>query len=131
MKRYDLSPTVADQRALQGIWLMIRFEHDGVISKSPLNTLPRDLLVITGNRFEIALPGRSPSDEGTFVIDADTIPKTITWITSVGQRAGRPLRGIYDLHDDHLVLVTAEPFQPQPTEFRGRMGNTMRTFIRA
>ena len=131
MARYDLSASAEHRRALQGKWLMIRYEKDGVVSKSPLHSLPRDLLTISGNSFQIALPGRSPSDEGTFVLDADTIPRAITWVTLVGEKAGSPLRGIYDLLGDRLTLVTADPFQPQPTEFRGREGYTLRCFIRA
>ena len=75
MVRDDLSASADDQRALQGKWLMIRYEKDGLVSKSPLNALPRDLLLITGNSFELALPGRSPTDVGTFVLDCGHDPK--------------------------------------------------------
>lgn len=111
-----MSASVDDQRAVQGKWLTIRYENV-MVSKSPLNRLPRHLLLIAGNSVELALPGRNPTDVGTFVLDAGTIPRTITWVTTIGQKAGNPLRGIYDLLSDRLVLVTAGAFKPQRPSF--------------
>lgn len=83
--------------------MIFRYKKDDLVSKSPLNSLPKDLLLITGN---------SPTDVRTFVLDADTIPRTITWITTIGQKNGSPSRWIYDLMGDRLILVTTDPFKP-------------------
>jgi uncharacterized protein (TIGR03067 family) len=67
---------------------------------------------------------------GVFVLDADTTPKSITWVDAIGADAGKSLPASYRLEGDHFVFIAADEGMPRPTVFSTGPGQTMRTFVR-
>lgn len=120
--------SLADLRRLQGRWREI-LETDCHSVAHPLPATPT-LNLFSGNTFQIFLPGHDALAQGTFVIDARTDPKSITLIFTSAREMGEAVHGIYDLHDDHLILVTAASSQRPPTEFKAMPGMTLKTFVR-
>lgn len=120
--------SLADLRSLQRRYRELRrTDRDGATQPSVQSQADA---VFARNTFSVKVPGCDPFSQCTFVMDADTIPRTIAWIT-IGQKVGNPSCGLYGLMGDRLLLITACLFKPQPTQFRGALGNTLCGFIHA
>ena len=121
---------IADIQMLQGQWLQIRFEENGVVNPTDSHSAPGAVTTIEGNSFHVGVAGQETILRGTFTLDATTVPKSITWIDSTGQDAGKPLLEIYDLSKDSFTFVAADAGMPRPTEFSTKPGLTLRSFVR-
>lgn len=125
------APTFSDLQKLQGKWLQVRFEENGIVNPPDTHSAPGAILTIDGNSFHVGVPGYETILEGTFALDARTSPKAITWIDAIGEDAGKSLPAIYDLSDEHFTFVAADEGMPRPTEFSTREGLTLRSLVRA
>ena len=65
-----------------------------------------------------------------FFLDSGTVPKSITWIDSMGDDAGKHLPASYRLDGDEFAFIAADEGMPRPTIFSTGPGQTMRTFLR-
>jgi uncharacterized protein (TIGR03067 family) len=121
---------MTDALALQGSWEQIALEADGHVDPPDELGSKGSITMITGDRFVVRSPSGDLLLEGSFTIDGTVIPKAITWIDSIGPDAGKQLPAIYTLQDDVFAFIASDEGEPRPTEFRTRLGQTMRTFVR-
>ena len=119
-----------DLAALQGTWRQIRCEADGIVD--PVDELSAGVFtIIDGARFSVRTKEGELLLAGSFVLDATTSPKAITWVDSMGPDTGKQLPAIYVLEGDDFQFIAAYEGAPRPTEFRSVEGLTMRTFVRS
>jgi uncharacterized protein (TIGR03067 family) len=118
----------SDLEALQGSWVQIAFEENGL--SDPLN--PYDahgtVTVFEGDHFSVHDPGGRLLLEGRFLLDASA--KMIDWIDAIGPDAGKVLAAIYMLEADRFTFIAADAGAARPTQFRTGPGQTMRSFVR-
>jgi uncharacterized protein (TIGR03067 family) len=120
-----------DLAALQGVWLQVAHEADGIHD-------PQDdehggagtLTTFTGRHFAVHTVEGELVLEGHFTLDASVTPKAITWIDAIGTDAGKHLPASYVLEGDHFVFIAGNEGEPRPIVFRTVEGQTMRTFVR-
>ncbi|HET6633212.1 MAG TPA: TIGR03067 domain-containing protein [Rhodanobacteraceae bacterium] len=124
-------PTRDDLAALQGCWKQTGLEADGVVDPPDEVGGTDAVTTISGMHFTVRAPGGTLLLEGRFTLDATTTPKSITWIDSMGEDAGRPLPAIYRLDGERFVFIAAGTGMPRPTRFRTERGQTLRRFVRA
>jgi uncharacterized protein (TIGR03067 family) len=122
--------TTRDLALLQGAWEQIRLEADGVVDPPDDHGAPGALTTFAGTRFSVRTIDGELLLEGSFVLDASTLPKSITWIDAIGADQGKPLPASYALDDDRFEFIAGNTGAPRPVEFRTVAGQTMRTFIR-
>lgn len=122
--------SLADLVKLQGRWEQVYLEVDGVLNSPDEHTAPDALTVITGNNFSVSRVPGEVMLKGVFELDANTSPKSITWIDSIGSDAGKRLPAIYQLEGDNFSFVAAGEGAPCPTLFHTEPGLTMRKFVR-
>ncbi|HKZ10147.1 MAG TPA: TIGR03067 domain-containing protein [Rhodanobacteraceae bacterium] len=115
---------------LQGQWVQIGFEEDGLAVPMSEHSASGAITTIDGCRFSVRIPGGELLLEGTFVLDASVRPKAITWTDSIGVDAGKKLPASYQLDNDHFVFIAADEGALRPTEFRTKPGQVMRRFAR-
>ena len=123
--------SLADLQKLQGRWVQIRFEENGIVDPPDSHSTPGAVLTIEGCNFYVGVPGHRTILEGAFTLDARLLPKAITWVDAIGDDAGKPLPSIYDLSDGRFMFVAADEHMPRPTDFVGGAGLTLRSFVRA
>ena len=119
-----------DVAALQGSREQVGLEADGASDPPDCHGAPGALTTFVGNQFEVRTVDGRLLLAGTFMLDASTSPKAITWIDSMGSDAGKLLPASYDLEDDHFIFIAADENAPRPTLFQTAPGQTMRTFVR-
>ncbi|WP_300634822.1 TIGR03067 domain-containing protein [Pseudomonas sp.] len=124
------SPSVTDFHALQGAWEQIALEDSGVTNPADAHSAPGAITTISGDTFEVVTLEGHILLAGRFVLDADTTPKSITWVDAIGADAGKSLPASYQLEGDHFVFIAADEGMPRPTVFSTGPGQTMRTFVR-
>ncbi|TKK25394.1 TIGR03067 domain-containing protein [Pseudomonas sp. CFBP13528] len=124
------SPSATDYRALQGAWEQIALEDNGVLNPPDAHSAPGAITTISADRFEVVTVEGEILLSGCFVLDADTTPKSITWVDAIGADAGKSLPASYRLEGDHFVFIAADEGMPRPTVFSTGPGQTMRTFVR-
>lgn len=122
--------TARDLRRLQGEWMQVRFEENGIQDAPDDHSAPGAVLTIRGETFHVAVPGGAPILEGRFVLDAATAPKSITWIDATGADAGKPLPAIYTLDDTTFTFLAADADMARPDAFGAGPGLTLRSFER-
>ncbi|MFN4011767.1 MAG: TIGR03067 domain-containing protein [Pannonibacter sp.] len=120
----------AELDKLQGQWRQVRFEENGVVNPPDTHGAPEAITTITGTRFHVGVPDGPTLLEGSFTLDPATAPKSITWIDSIGEDAGKSLPAIYDLTDTQFVFVAADEGMERPAAFRSGPGLTLRGFVR-
>jgi uncharacterized protein (TIGR03067 family) len=122
----SLSDAITEElKRLQGTWKQIAYERDGVTE--PLDERGWDPRVtFTGDVFVVTLADGSIPIKGTFRLDPTREPKTIDWMDTIGEDAGKTLLAIYSLEGDQLVFCAAYPGLERPTEFRTRQGQVLR-----
>jgi len=123
--------TLLDLQHLQGSWEQVEYEDSGICNPPDEHGAPGALTIITGHRFRVQTLEGQILLAGSFTLDADTTPKSITWIDSMGADAGKQLPASYLLDGDHFVFIAADEGAPRPTEFHTRTGETLRRFVRA
>lgn len=121
---------MADLKLLQGRWIPTRFEENGLVDPPDTHSAPGAVLTIHGQSFRVAIPGAAPVLEGAFQLDARSLPKSITWIDSMGEDAGKPLAAIYSLTEENFTFVAADSGAPRPDRLAGGPGLTLRSFVR-
>ena len=122
--------TDPDLHALQGIWEQTALEDSGVLNPVDAHSAPGALTTIAGDRFEVTTVSGDVLLAGRFFLDSTTTPKSITWIDSIGDDAGKQLPASYRLENDEFVFIAADEHMPRPTQFSTGPGQTMRTFVR-
>lgn len=126
-----MSPlSTADVHALQGAWEQTALEDNGMLNPDDAHSAPGAITTINGDRFEVVTVTGDILLAGRFVLDADTAPKSITWIDAIGDDAGKRLPASYRLEGDDFVFIAADEGMPRPTVFSTGPGQTMRTFVR-
>lgn len=124
------SAPVTDFHALQGAWEQTALEDNGVLNPADAHSAPGAITTIREDTFEVVTLDGDILLAGHFVLDADTTPKSITWIDAIGEDAGKSLPASYRLEGDDFVFIAADEGMPRPTIFSTGPGQTMRTFVR-
>jgi uncharacterized protein (TIGR03067 family) len=119
-----------DLQDLQGTWTQTRFEENGVINPPDIHGGNGAITTIKGDTFAVHLPDGTLLLAGRFIIDPTTTPRSITWIDSMGDNAGKQLPASYVLEGDSFVFIAADEGMPQPVEFVTSPGLTLRGFVR-
>ncbi|MFL1504091.1 TIGR03067 domain-containing protein [Pseudomonas sp. O64] len=119
-----------DHQALQGTWEQTALEDSGVLNPIDAHSAPGALTTITGDCFEVRTTNGEVLLAGRFSLDSSTTPKSITWVDSIGEDAGKQLPASYRLEGDDFVFIAADEGMPRPTVFSTGPGQTMRSFVR-
>lgn len=119
-----------DLAALQGAWLQVAFEENGIVDGPDDVGAQGAITTFTGHHFAVRTVEGHLLLEGTFTLDASMAPKAITWVDAIGPDAGKPLPASYVLAGDHFHFIAADHGAARPVEFRTSSGLTMRTFVR-
>ncbi|AYF48717.1 TIGR03067 domain-containing protein [Pseudomonas sp. S5D5] len=119
-----------DFLALQGAWEQTSLEDNGVLNPPDAHTAPGAITTITGEHFEVKTVSGEVLLAGRFSLDSTTVPKSITWVDSIGEDAGKQLPASYRLEGDEFVFIAADESMPRPLSFSTGPGQTMRTFVR-
>jgi uncharacterized protein (TIGR03067 family) len=126
----SVDASLADLAALQGCWEQVYLEVDGVVGPPDEHAAPGALTIISGNGFSVRRATGEVMLEGVFELDAGTLPKSITWIDSIGADAGKRLPASYRLERDSFTFIAADEAAARPVVFRTVVGLTMRGFVR-
>lgn len=124
------APGLADEALRhQGTWAVVRSIRDG--KEGPADAMEEIARVVEGNRVVWKRAGESFAAT-RFELDPSADPKAIDLIPEGGPNRGDRVLGIYAFEDDLLVLCTADPGNPRPTEFEALPGSktTLMTFRR-
>ena len=124
------SLTDPDFQALQGRWEQTSLEDSGVLNPIDAHSAPGAITTISGDCFEVKTVSGEVLLAGRFFLDSGTVPKSITWIDSMGDDAGKHLPASYRLDGDEFAFIAADEGMPRPTIFSTGPGQTMRTFVR-
>ena len=125
------SVSKADFDQLQGKWSQTYLEADGIVEPpDDEHTAPGAVCVFERNEFRVTRPDNKLLLKGTFELDATTYPKSITWVDSIGEDAGKALPAIYELTDNTFRFVAADEGEARSTQFKTVVGLTMREFKR-
>lgn len=119
-----------DFQALQGAWEQISLEDSGVLNPIDAHSAPGAITTITGDHFEVKTVSGEVLLAGRFYLDSSAVPKSITWVDSIGDDAGKHLPASYRLEADEFMFIAADESMPRPTVFSTAAGQTMRTFVR-
>ena len=119
-----------DVQALQGKWEQTSLEDSGVLNPVDAHSAPGAITTITDDRFEVKTVDGDVLLAGRFFLDSTTVPKSITWVDSIGDDAGKQLPASYRLEGDEFVFIAADESMPRPITFSTGPGQTMRTFVR-
>ena len=123
-------PTTADLAILQGTWVQVSMEEDGILNPPDTHGAPGATVTIRGNSFSVTSAEGQVLLTGLFELDATTTPKSVTWIDSIGPDAGKRLPASYTIDPNHFTFIAANEGAPRPTIFRTTPGQTMRAFVR-
>ena len=126
-----MSPlSASDFHALQGTWEQTALEDNGVLNPVDAHSAPGAITTISGDQFEVKTVNGEILLAGSFSLDSSTQPKSITWVDSMGDDAGKPLPASYRLEGEDFVFIAADEGMPRPAVFSTGPGQTMRTFVR-
>src|SRR6266542_3394396 len=74
----------------------------------------------------VTLADGSTPIRGTYRLDPTKSPKTVDWLDSVGEDAGKTIPAIYSLNGDRFTFCAAYTGQERPTQFRTKLGGVLR-----
>lgn len=112
--------TIQDEfKRFEGTWSYASVIADG--KPAPEESFKASWLVLAGDRF--TLTGPETTQKGTFSVDPTASPRTIDVTFGEGPRAGKTIKGIYDLNGDTCKVCIALDDQPRPTEFTSTPGS--------
>jgi uncharacterized protein (TIGR03067 family) len=119
--------TVADKKALQGLWQMIYIERDGVAIDLPASVLSQFRLDFSGDTMTGYL-----SDQ-KFKVDGSGDPKQIVLVRVKPDKISRPIHAIYSFDGDLLKICRSmQPggARPKKMETNKDDGNELTAFKR-
>jgi uncharacterized protein (TIGR03067 family) len=124
-------PTAAaegEYQRFEGAWAYASVVSDGQPIRDP--TVVARRLILNGDQFQ--LTGPATSGRGTYSVDPKAVPKTIDVTFSDGLRAGKTMKGIYELAGDTCTVCMASGDQPRPTRFESKAhsGHTLEVLKR-
>lgn len=110
-----------DSKIMQGLWTPAQAELAG--QPMPENVLKTIRLKMEDDKYEV-LVGKRP-DKGTYTIDADAKPKSITITGTEGPNKGKTFPAIYELTEDTLRVCYDLSGAKRPTEFKTIAGTQL------
>ena len=120
-----------DFEMLQGLWLQVGYERDGVISPMDVEQGWNPLTQISGHDFTVTISDGNTILVGTFLLDYAKQPKEIDWTDTSGSYASdRTIRAIYTLAENEFVFCAAYDGAARPTEFKTKPGQVLRRMRR-
>jgi uncharacterized protein (TIGR03067 family) len=119
-----------DLALLQGAWEQVRHESNGTAMSGDILDAAGTYVTFAGNDFTVTTAEGKVLSKGTFLLDAATIPRQVTWTDAVGSDQGKPISAIYTISEDEFIFVYAQDGAAKPTDFRADAGQAMRRFVR-
>lgn len=114
-----LARHVEQLRAFEGEWRFVSLEIDG--RAMPPAMASQSCILIDGDRFRVQSP--EAEYDGIFTLDVEARPPRIDIEFVAGPEAGNWSYGIYQLHDDDLVLCLGLAGAPRPERFATTPGS--------
>ena len=108
----------AELKRLEGTWSYLSVVVNG--KPVPEDALKENRLILNGSAFTIKSP--QGTMHGAYAVDPTAQPKTIEVTFSDGPRAGKSIKGIYELTEDTCTVCLAPENQPPPTGFDSKAG---------
>ena len=111
-----------DLEALQGDWVMVSCERDGIkMSAEEVKTYRR---TVQKNKYTVVIAGEDGVQKlnGTITLDPTKTPKTIDAVRTEGPSKGKAMRGIYAFAGDKQNVCFAPVGKERPTDFISKAG---------
>jgi uncharacterized protein (TIGR03067 family) len=121
-------PAKEELTKLEGTWLLVRSEVDGM--KSSDENAKNARLVIKGNRMTV-YAGKFKSSQSTITLDPAKKPKTIDATQTFGGPKGTKVPGIYELDGDSLTICSGEKQRPRVFNAEKGSGRSLDVWKRA
>ena len=110
-----------DATAIQGNWTPVKGELGGrPMADAVLQTIS---LKLTDGKYEVFAGGHP--DNGTYTLDSNTKPKSITVTGTNGPNSGKTFPSIYELKGDTLRICYDLSGMKRPTEFKSVAGTKL------
>jgi uncharacterized protein (TIGR03067 family) len=110
-----------DAKAIQGNWALVKAELGGQpMAEGVMKTIS---LKLTDGKYEVLVAG--VPDNGTYSIDSDTKPKSITVTGTDGPNRGKTFPSIYELKGDTLRICYDLSGMERPKEFKSVAGTKL------
>lgn len=120
-----------DMKMMQGRWLQIGYERDGVEEPVDNEQGWQPETEISGNTFTVRIVDGGIILGGVFKLDSTKTPKTIDWIDTSGSYASdKPILAIYELSATSFIFCAAYDGAERPTEFKTKPGQVLRRMKR-
>ena len=110
-----------DAKAVQGSWKPVKAELAG--QPMPDAVLKSISLKLDKGKYEVFV-GEHP-DRGTYTIDSNTKPKSMSVTGTEGPNIGKTFPAIYELKDDTLRVCYDLSGKKRPTEFATKPGTKL------
>jgi uncharacterized protein (TIGR03067 family) len=110
-----------DATAIQGSWKPVSAELAG--QPMPAAVLKTISLTLANGKYEV-LVGGAP-DNGTYKLDSNSRPKSITVTGTAGPNIGATFPAIYELNGDTLRICYDLSGAKRPTEFKSVAGTKL------
>jgi uncharacterized protein (TIGR03067 family) len=110
-----------DAKAIQGNWAPVKGELGGQpMADAVLKTIS---LKLADGKYDVSVAGNP--DKGTYTLDADTKPKSITVTGTEGPNNGKTFPAIYELKGDTLRICYDLSGAKRPAEFKSVAGTKL------
>lgn len=120
-----------DIDTLQGQWLQIGYERDGIISPVDAEQGWNPLTTISGLGFMVTIANGDTVLVGTFTLNSEQQPKEIDWVDTGGFYASdRTIKAIYILTETEFIFCASYDGAARPTEFKTKPGQVLRRMRR-
>ncbi len=120
-----------DLSILQGVWLQIGYERDGVTEPVDEESGWQPKTSISGLTFTVTTADGTNILEGVFSLDFAKQPKEIDWVDKAGSYASaHVIKAIYTLSNDEFVFCAAYDGAKRPTVFKTESGQVLRRMRR-
>lgn len=119
--RPDPAAIQAEHDRFAGAWSYVSVVNEG--TSVPADGLKASRLVLKGDRFTLTEP--TATHQGKFAVNPTVTPGTIDVRFTEGPRAGKTIRGIYELNTDTCKVCIGIDEQPRPTAFSSQPGSGM------
>jgi uncharacterized protein (TIGR03067 family) len=110
-----------DAKAIQGTWKAAKAELAGHVLSDGLT---REItLTLTGGAYTVTF--RDSADKGTYKLDLNTNPRTITIAGTEGPNKDKTFHAIYELDGDTLRICYDLSGEQTPREFKTETGTKL------